>query len=311
MSTLEAVEKSGWRDKLSRAEIQALLAPDDRRAWLSIAVDWGIVAAAMALVAAAPHVVTVVLALFLIGGRQLGLAILMHEAAHRTLLSNRRWNDLVGNWLCAYPIWSDLHPYRGYHLQHHAKNWTKDDPDLSLVLPFPITRASLARKVLRDLSGRTGIKFARAALQRSFAGWRRGDARARQAAIGFVATNALLFGILALVGHPALYLLWAGAWLTTNTLVTRIRSIAEHALVPDPNDPLQDTRTTLAAWWERLFIAPNFVNYHLEHHLLMTVPHYRLPRMHALLRERGVLDQACVAQGYLGVLRNAASKTPA
>jgi fatty acid desaturase len=93
--------------------------------------------------------------------------------------------------------------------------------------------------------------------------------------------------------------------------VTRIRSIAEHALVPDPNDPLNDTRTTLASWWERLFIAPNCVNYHLEHHLLMTVPHYRLPEMHALLRERGVLDRACVVQGYLGVLRNAASKPAA
>ena len=25
----------------------------------------------------------------------------MHEAAHRTLLRDRRWNDWVGNWLCA------------------------------------------------------------------------------------------------------------------------------------------------------------------------------------------------------------------
>ena len=40
----------------------------------------------------------------------------------------------------------------------------------------------------------------------------------------------------------------------------------------------------------------------------MTVPHYNLPRMHRLLRERGVLDDACVAHGYLGVLRRAASR---
>ena len=54
------------------------------------------------------------------------------------------------------------------------------------------------------------------------------------------------------------------------------------------------------------------MNYHLEHHLLMTVPHYHLPRLHALLRERGVLDGACVERGYWRVLRRAASKgTPA
>jgi fatty acid desaturase len=307
MSTLEAVEKSGWRDALSREEIQELLRMDDVRGWRSILANWAIVAAAMALVAWAPNPLTVVVALLVIGARQLGFAVLMHEAAHRTLLSNRRWNDLVGNWLCAYPVWSDLHPYRGYHLQHHSKNWTKDDPDLSLVLPFPITRASLRRKIWRDLSGQTGLKFARAGWKRTLGGLQKGG-HARQAAIGFVVTNTALLGILAALGHPALYLLWVGAWLTTHTLVTRIRSIAEHALVPNPDDPLNDTRTTLASWWERLLVAPNRVNYHLEHHLLMTVPHYKLPEMHELLRARGVLDRACVERGYAGVLARAASK---
>ena len=40
----------------------------------------------------------------------------------------------------------------------------------------------------------------------------------------------------------------------------------------------------------------------------MTVPHYNLPRLHALLRERGALDGAWVAKGYLRVLREAASR---
>jgi fatty acid desaturase len=57
-----------------------------------------------------------------------------------------------------------------------------------------------------------------------------------------------------------------------------------------------------------LLIAPNRVNYHLEHHLLMTVPHYRLPEMHRLLAARGVLTRACVETGYASVLRRAAAK---
>ena len=76
---------------------------------------------------------------------------------------------------------------------------------------------------------------------------------------------------------------------------------------PDPGNPLQNTRTTIARFWERLFIAPLRVNYHLEHHLLMMVPHYNLPRMHALLKERGVLDDALVERGYWGVLQRASS----
>ncbi len=116
-------------------------------------------------------------------------------------------------------------------------------------------------------------------------------------------------GILWLAGHPALYLLWAGAWLTTYSLVMRIRSIAEHAMIPDPADEMNNTRTTVARWWERVLIAPNCVNFHLEHHLLPTVPHYNLRRMHRLLRERGALAQACVAEGYPAVLRLAASQS--
>src|SRR5207244_3537214 len=108
----------------------------------------------------------VVLALVGIGGRQLGFAILMHEAAHRSLFRSRRWNDVVGNWVCAYPVWSDLYPYRAYHLQHHAKTGTAEDPDLSLAAPFPVTRASLRRKIWRDLTGQTGWKRARATFRR-------------------------------------------------------------------------------------------------------------------------------------------------
>jgi len=253
-----------------------------------------------------------VLALFVIGARQLGFAVLMHEAAHRSLFRNRAVNDWVGNWLCAYPVWGDLVPYRPYHLQHHSKTWTQDDPDLGLAMPFPITRRSLARKIWRDLSGQTGWKRAKATLKRdlgrSQGRVRRLDFMGTRNLRGVIITNLVLFGLLVAVGHPALYLLWVVSWLTTYSLVMRIRSIAEHAMIDDPADPLRNTRTTVARWWERLLVAPNCVNFHLEHHLAMTVPHYRLRRMHRLLRERGVLAEACVTRSYLAVLQRAASR---
>jgi fatty acid desaturase len=303
-----------WREQLSREEIAGLLRFEDWRSWGSIAFNWAVVFGAMALVAWWPHgptlAVPIVLALFLIGARQLGFAVLMHEASHRSLFEKRGVNDWAGQWLCAFPIWSDVAVYRPYHLQHHAHTGTARDPDLGLVTPFPISRASLRRKIWRDLSGRTGVKFARAAFARSVRRWN--EPEGRRATIGALVTNALLLGTLTALGEPALYLLWVGAWLTTNTLVTRIRSIAEHALTPNADDPLGNTRTTLLRWWERLLIGPNRVNYHLEHHLLMTVPHYQLPRMHTLLRERGLLARACVENGgYAAILRRAASRPEA
>jgi fatty acid desaturase len=304
-----------WREAITRDEIRSLTEIRDSRAWLSILVDWGLVGVSFALVAAFPNPLSIVVAIAVIGSRQLGLAILMHDAAHRALLRNRTWNDWVGNWLCAYPVWNDVLPYRKYHLQHHAKTWTSEDPDLELATPFPISRTSFKRKIWRDLSGQTGWKRFLAILNRDL-GHSRGRVRrdfgaGLQALHGVVITNAMLLGLLTLFGHPALYLLWVVAWFTTYSLVMRIRSIAEHAMVPDVADELRNTRTTLARWWERLLIAPNRVNFHLEHHLLMTVPHYNLPRLHRMLRSRGVLEDACVSDGYRSVLALAASKAAA
>ena len=306
-----------WLDHFTPEEIRGLRVIRDRHGWLTLLVDYGLIAGSMVMVAHAPNVLTVVLALLIIGTRQLGLAVVMHESAHRTLFRSRKLNDFVGNWLAAYPLYLSADMYRAHHLEHHSKTWSEGDPDLALATPFPVTKASMMRKVARDLSGITGLKqlvgtsylIIQVCRGKTVdAGTlplrlRRGPALRMVA--GTLVTNLLLFGMLWAIGHPMLYLLWLGAWLTTNKLVARIRSIAEHAVVPDPSDPIGQTRTVRAGWLERLFIAPNRVQYHLEHHLLMTVPHYNLPRFHEMLRKRGVLADACIADSYAQVLRQA------
>jgi fatty acid desaturase len=309
----EAPEVTSWRDLLSRNEIAELRRMNDWRSWLTVAFNWGVVLAAMGLVYAWPNPLTLILALLLIGARQLGIAVLMHDASHYALFENRKLNNFVGNWLGAYTVWSDVDSYRPYHREHHLNTWTEKDPDLNLATPFPITRDSMLRKVGRDLSGRTGLKFARFAMRRDFG--TEGTLSERTARAlrsprfrGLLITNGVLFAVASLLFHPAVYLLWPAAYLTTNTLVTRIRAIAEHSMTPDPTNELLQTRTTLASWWERLFLAPNRVNYHLEHHLVMTVPHYNLPRMHEMLKQRGALEHALIAPNYWSVLRQASSK---
>jgi len=306
-----------WLESFTTDEIRDLRAIREHRAWLTIIVNYGLIAASMALVAYAPNALTVVLALCIIGTRQLGLAVIMHESAHYTLFKNRRLNDFVGNWLAGYPIYLSADMYRAHHLEHHTKTWTEEDPDLGLANGFPVSKASMARKVMRDLLGITGLKqlIGTTYLVVKVVRGEQVDAGtlplrlergpAIRMVAGTVVTNVVLMAALWSLGQPMLYLLWLGAWLTTNKLVARIRSIAEHAVVPDPADPLGQTRTVRAGWLERLFIAPNRVQYHLEHHLLMTVPHYNLPKFHEMLRDRGVLDGACVTDNYAQVLRRA------
>jgi fatty acid desaturase len=259
---------------------------------------WALIFASMALFVWWPNPFTFLLAVMVIGTRQLGLAILMHDAAHGLLFADRRLNEWVGTWLCAAPVFTSLQLYRPYHLTHHRHTQQAEDPDLGLSAPFPITRKSLWRKVGRDLTGRT-------AFQRRLEQFRRGLAKESKA---FTVNSVLLVG-LAVAGYGWLYpLLWLLPLATWYQLVSRIRNIAEHAVVPDNDDPLRNTRTTLANLIERLFVAPYWVNYHLEHHLFMFVPCWRLPAAHRALVEAGLRERMEVQPGYAAVLRLATSR---
>lgn len=128
-----------------------------RGAWL-IAHGWLSTAAIIAGALWLGHWLVFIPALFLIGGRQLGLAILMHDAAHGLTHPKRRINNFAGEWLSGAAVGSDLQSYRAYHLTHHRYTQQAEDPDLGLSAPFPTSRNSLSRKFIRDLTGQTFAK---------------------------------------------------------------------------------------------------------------------------------------------------------
>jgi fatty acid desaturase len=285
-------------DLLTAEQVQALRGKSDLVGALLVLHAWALIFASLALFAWWPNPLTFVLAAMVIGARQLGLAILMHDAAHGLLFANRRLNEWVGSWLCAAPVFTSLALYRPYHLAHHRHTQQPEDPDLGLSAPFPITRQSLWRKIARDLSGRTAYQRRREQL-------RGGLAKESKA---FVA-NLVLLGGLAAIGYWWLYpLLWLVPLATWYQLVSRIRNIAEHAVVPDNDDPLRNTRTTAANFLERLLVAPYRVNFHLEHHLFMFVPCWRLPAAHRALLATGLRPRMEIQPGYAAVLRLAASR---
>jgi fatty acid desaturase len=274
------------------------------RGLMLVASCWGLIVAAGAMFVAWPNPLTFVLAVMLIGARQLGLAILMHDAAHGALHPNQAVNDWVGEWLCAAPVGARLHSYRDYHLKHHRYTEQPEDPDLPLSAPFPITPASLLRKIVRDLSGQTFLKQRRAQF---FGGLKPGQI-VNPTTAHFLLVNAIMFAALALAGYwwayPVLWLLPLATWFQ---LVTRIRNIAEHAVVETREDPFTHARTTYANPLERLFIAPYWVHFHGEHHVFMHVPCYRLERMHRMLMEKDYWSRMTITPGYLNVLREAAA----
>lgn len=262
---------------------------------------WAVIAGAMLLYAARPSVLTLLVAVAVIGTRQLGLAILMHEAAHWLLFPSQSANTRVGAWLCAHPVFDDLRTYRRRHHLHHRHAQQPDDPDLALTAPWPMARGAFWLAVLRDL---TGVSAGARLL--AWRPWRADASPAWRRLRGPVVANAVLFGGLAAAGQWQLYLLlWILPLATWYQLVIRIRNLAEHALAPAVDDPLRNARTTRAGFLERALVAPYWMNYHLEHHLLVFVPCWRLADAHALLLAKGHGASMEMAPGYLDVVRRA------
>jgi fatty acid desaturase len=290
-----------------------------RSSWRGLALvahAWLVIFATMAVAVVWTNPVTVVIAIMIIGCRQLGLAILMHDAAHGCIHPVLAVNDRVGEWLCGRPVGANLARYRPYHLQHHKFTQQPEDPDLVLSAPFPTTRRSLQRKILRDLSGQT---FFKQRVQPYFTAVQRGRAQGQSAAQifrtiwahegQFLICNLVLLAGLSLAGAWwAYFVFWLLPLATWYQMITRLRNIAEHACMPDNNDPLRHARTTRANWIERALIAPYYVNYHCEHHMFMHLPCWSLPRAHALLSAKGTTARMEVRTGYPNVLSSVSRK---
>ncbi len=289
-----------------------------RSSWRGLALVlhcWLVIGAVM--VAGAIWPWTIPLGVVVIGNRQLGLFILMHDAAHGLLHANRKVNDGVGHWFCG----TDLHAYRPYHLKHHRFVQQTEDPDLILSAPFPITRDSLRRKIVRDLTGQTFYKQRLAPLlsplfvpSQALPGTAFGPSRWSLLVVEFkrqrlfLITNLIGLALFIIVGHGwlwcALWLLPMATWLP---LVTRLRNIAEHALVAEnSSDPLRHARTTQANLFERALIAPYWVNYHSEHHMFTQIPCWNLRQAHRILQHHGVTARMEIQPGYLAMLKVAA-----
>ena len=246
----------------------------------------------MAAVRVWPNPLTLVLGVMIVGARQLGLAILMHDAAHGLLFRRRRVNDWVGRWLCGAPVVASMDLYRPYHLTHHRRR-------SSPTIPTSVSRRRFRSRARASVARWCAISRADARISgagcssATRSGRRRGRGAAGSAAppsrIGRgLLVNVVLLGALTALGYWYLYVvLWLLPPATWYQLISRIRNIAEHAVVPDNDDPLRNTRTTHAGWLERAFIAPYFVNYHLEHHLFLFVPCWRLRETHRVLVREG------------------------
>ena len=297
---------------LDSSQIKYLRTKSSLMGTLLVAHAWLVIFSLLFIYTLFPSFILYLVVITLIAGRQLGLAILMHEGAHGLIANNVRFNNYISQFFCAFPMAVDTYDYRHYHLKHHRHTQTEDDPDLVLSKPFPITKSSFIRKMLRDLTGITGIKQRYQSIQKTFDndtlkvdGKEISGFKSKSTLRGILLSQLLIFISMSIVGNWWYYFaFWIVPALTIFQFFYRIRNIAEHAVVPNDCDDFNNARTTNASFIERCFVAPYYVNYHLEHHLFMFVPCYKLKDAHNLLVAKKYTNRMEIKKGYIPLLKS-------
>jgi fatty acid desaturase len=244
-------------------------------------------------------------AVFLLMGRaHAQFAALMHEAAHRLLFRNRTLNDWVGRWLLGFPAFAPTDLYRRGHMAHHREEFGPNEPDIPLYRGYPISTASLRRKLWRDATGQTGWKLFKSLLR----GTRSTDVATRKQARAIVATQLAILALFTLFGHPWLYfLLWFLPHLTVWRVINRLRAIAEHGGMHASKDRRETTHSVRQHLAARFFLVPYNIGWHLAHHVDSGVPMRRLPALHRELRASGYVTDGLEYGSYLALWRKLAS----
>ncbi len=230
--------------------------------------------------------------------------ILMHEAAHKLLFSNKRMNDLIGTWLIAYPAFSPIGIYRRSHFAHHREEFGPEEPDIAFYGGYRTTPNVLRRRLVRDAVGISGWKN----LKPLFRGLT--SPVGRPTAMGILGTQIPLFvlGWIATGRWYAYIVLWLGPYLTGWRVINRLRAIAEHGGLGASSDRRQTTHHVRQSLLARFWMVPFNTGWHLAHHVDMGIPWRNLPRFHAELVAAGYVTDAIEYPSYVSLWRALASE---
>lgn len=264
--------------------------------------SWGMLILGVAVYVLYPNVLTFIFAFLIVTSRMGALLAIAHDAHHGTFLPDRKWNDLIAAWFCAYPVGSIYNSSKAVHMAHHKYLNTPDDPDrnfhfednkstpqqfawhfLRLVFGGQLWTSIVVNGILRP------IQKDSAQLQDRPAPVVVLTRKGHPEILNLVPVQLMIWGTLwAVSGQWWLYLaVWLGPIFTLGTFLGFLRGFVDHARLPDDSAGNSAERlvTVLHAnFLERAFLAPYDFKYHAEHHMFPSVPHYYLHDLHTILQ---------------------------
>ncbi len=230
-------------------------------------------------------------------------AILMHEAAHKLLFSNKRVNDWVGTWVIAYPALVPIQIYRRGHFAHHRHEFGPEEPDMAYYGGYRCDHRTLARRLVRDAVGISGWKNLYPLLKSVKV------PTYRKISVPIISTQVGLWAVAwAATGRWWIYpAFWLAPWMTQWRVINRLRAIAEHGGMEAGEDRRVTTHNVRQSWLARFWIVPYNTGWHLAHHVDMGVPFRNLPKYYAELEQAGYVTPGITYPNYISLWKDLAS----
>jgi fatty acid desaturase len=294
----------------ARREIMAMSGARPARFAAELAVTWLSVAALVAIGVHVDNLAVSLLCAFLVGTRQMVLALLLHEQVHRLGLRSK-YADWIINVFAVFPLFvTTVEDYAKVHLSHHKYCFTSDDPDFlrksGAEWTYPMTKKQLLGIVLRDLSGLNVIRLIRGKKAHATAEFTRRHPTPKWLRVGFFVTLA---AVLTMVGGWTVFLLyWVLPIMTVTQLMLRWIAVAEHEYNIEEGSIHETTPLLQPNWWQRIVFPDLNFGLHVYHHMHPGVSFGNLPKVHEIYQREGLVDDSAIFYGQGAYLNYLVSK---
>lgn len=295
------------KNKLSTSQqerIQSLTGANTSYFIKTIVMNWAVIFALIAVARYFNHIVLTCMVIFLIGTRQNILGLLAHDQVHRLGFPSKMGDGLT-NLFVAWPLlFLSVESYAKVHIAHHAYYFTKNDPDFirknGKDWRLPLTMPKILSILLKDMLGIHLIETIRSKKGQTplvtrtpyFSPWVR---------FCYYACFAALFTYYHLWEVFILY--WVIPLVVVLQVIVRLGALCEHKYDIWHAEPQNSTPLIIPSWWEKILLPNLNFTYHIYHHIYPNISCAKLPDVHRIYQEAGLVRENCIFHGCLAYIK--------
>jgi len=281
---------------MEKSSLQSYMKPSNMRTIFTFAHIWAGIIGSFFLINLIDHQTLYLkwllfpLVIFYVGTRLNALGSQTHEASHFLILTNKKLNDIFINIFGGYWILNDVHSYRKVHNKHHTYLNQPEDPDLDLFTIPPGIRNKVKR-FFRDLFFITAfLRICKYLKSSPYSKEHRGGYYhlILKICCQLIICQYFVLSYGLLKGGLYFFSFWVIPLFGVFPLIITLRITSEHYSKSNRSGNFV-ARTTLANPIEAYLFGAN-MEYHFEHHLLPSIPHYQLARLHNDIEAKGFFD---------------------